>query len=91
MRKQRVVLVLLCTFVVMGFFQITAMAQECNTCLTGEAYLDKCTVVIVGKKASIDGSVISTHTDDCGVCDWTFRRAQPADHEIGSKRKIYSF
>jgi dipeptidase len=50
---------------------------------------DKCTVVIVGKDASTDGSVMTTHTCDCGVCDWTFRRVPAADHEPGAKRKIY--
>ena len=50
---------------------------------------DKCTVIIVGKDASTDGSVMTTHTCDCGVCDWTFRKVEAADHEPGSKRKIY--
>ncbi len=52
---------------------------------------DKCTVVMVGKDASTDGSVMTTHTCDCGVCDWTWRYVPPADHEPGTKRKIYYF
>jgi dipeptidase len=52
-------------------------------------HMDKCTVVIVGKDASTDGSVMTTHTCDCGVCDWTFRLVPAADHEPGAKRKIY--
>ena len=48
-----------------------------------------CTVIIVGKDASTDGSVITTHTCDCGLCDWTFRRVAAADHKPGSTRKIY--
>jgi len=48
-----------------------------------------CTVIIVGKDASVDGSVMTTHTCDCGVCDWTWRYIPPADHEPGSMRKIY--
>jgi len=51
--------------------------------------LDGCTVIIVGKKASTDGSVITTHTCDCGTCDWTWRYVPPADHPPGSTRKIY--
>ena len=52
---------------------------------------DACTVVVVGKKASMDGSVMTTHTADCGICDWSWRYIPPVDHEPGSKRKIYSF
>jgi dipeptidase len=46
---------------------------------------------MVGKKASTDGSVMSTHTCDCGFCDWTWRYVPPADHKPGTKRKIYHF
>lgn len=52
---------------------------------------DKCTVVIAGKKATTDGSVITTHTSDCGLCDWTWRYVPAADHNPGSTRKIYWF
>ncbi|MDW7761083.1 MAG: C69 family dipeptidase [Acidobacteriota bacterium] len=48
-----------------------------------------CTVILVGKDASTDGSVISTHTADCGVCDWTFRWVPGAEHAEGATRKIY--
>ena len=73
-----------------------AFAQGCG-CPTSEAEayeelaLDACTVVLIGKKASVDGSVITTHTADCGVCDWSWRYIPPADHKTGSKRKIYWF
>jgi dipeptidase len=48
-----------------------------------------CTVIIVGKDASTDGSVMTTHTCDCGLCDWTWRHVPAADHKPGSTRKIY--
>ena len=48
-----------------------------------------CTVVLVGKKASVDGSVLTTHTADCSICDWTWRHIPAEDHEPGSTRKIY--
>jgi len=48
-----------------------------------------CTVVLVGKEASTDSSVMTTHTADCSVCDWTWRHVPAADHEPGSMRKIY--
>jgi len=50
---------------------------------------DGCTSILVGKDASADGSVMTTHTCDCGLCDWTWRHVAAADHKPGSTRKIY--
>ena len=50
---------------------------------------DACTSILVGKDASVDGSVMTTHTCDCGTCDWTWRHVPAADHKPGSTRKIY--
>jgi len=50
---------------------------------------ESCTVIMVGKAASTDGSTMTTHTCDCGVCDWTFGHVPAADHKPGSVRKIY--
>ncbi len=82
---------LLVLVVLVALFQVQVLVaqDDCPTCPTDELYLDKCTVVMVGRKASTDGSVISTHTCDCGVCDWTWRYVPPADHEEGSVRRIY--
>jgi len=68
-------------------------SQDCKNCNSSEFEFlrDNCTDVIVGKGASADGSVILTHTCDCGVCDWTWRYVPPADHRPGSTRKIYYF
>jgi dipeptidase len=57
--------------------------------LFSEAPAEGCTVVMVGKNASADGSVITTHAADCSICDWTWRHVPAADHEPGSMRKIY--
>lgn len=48
-----------------------------------------CTSILVGKNASTDGSVMTTHTADCGVCDWTFHHVPAADHGPEDVRKIY--
>ncbi|MCJ7580068.1 MAG: C69 family dipeptidase [Candidatus Aminicenantes bacterium] len=48
-----------------------------------------CTVILVGKNASIDGSTMATHSADCGVCDWTWRHIPGSEYESGSKRRIY--
>ncbi len=48
-----------------------------------------CTSILVGRDASADGSVMTTHTCDCGICDWTWRHVPAADHKPGSMRTIY--
>lgn len=48
-----------------------------------------CTSILVGKDASVDGSTITTHTCDCGMCDWTWRHVPAANHEPGTMHKIY--
>jgi len=48
-----------------------------------------CTSILVGKAASTDGSTMTTHTCDCGMCDWTWRHVPAADHKEGAVRKIY--
>jgi len=53
------------------------------------AGLESCTSILVGKDASADGSTMTTHTCDCGICDWTWRHVPAADHKPGSTRKIY--
>jgi len=55
----------------------------------GYEYLEGCTSILVGKDASTDGSTMTTHTCDCGICDWTFRYIPAADHQEGDVRKIY--
>ena len=63
---------------------------------TPEAQLDEleylpegCTSILVGQDASTDGSTMTTHTCDCGICDWTWRHIPAADHKEGAVRKIY--
>ncbi len=48
-----------------------------------------CTVIMVGKAASTDGSTMTTHTCDCGTCDWTWGHVAAADHKPGDTRKIW--
>lgn len=61
----------------------------CPTCGDVDPRLEACTVVMVGRLASTDGSVMTTYTCDCGTCDWTWRRIPAADHKPGDVRKIY--
>ena len=48
-----------------------------------------CTVIMVGRNASRDGSVMTTHTCDNGATDWTWRRIPAADHKSGEMRRIH--
>lgn len=50
---------------------------------------DHCTSILVGRTASLDGSTMTTHTADCGMCDWTWRKIPARDHKPGEMRKIY--
>jgi dipeptidase len=70
---------------------VLIQSQDQGACAVGPSPADgeNCTVIMVGKNASVDGSVISTHTCDCGVCDWTWRRVPAADYPAGSMRKIF--
>ena len=51
---------------------------------------EACTVIMVGRDASTDGSVMSTHAADCGVCDFTWRHVPAAEHKPGEMRRLYN-
>jgi len=92
MNRKKAVWLGLLIFAVFAFIRVSAsIPDDIETCVTCRADLasEACTVIIVGKNASVDGSVMSTHTCDCGVCDWTFRKVPAADWPAGSTRKIY--
>ncbi|CCU83879.1 MULTISPECIES: C69 family dipeptidase [Mesotoga] len=50
-----------------------------------------CTTVVVTKGASVDGSVMTSHSCDCGECDFRYVYIPAADFEAGSKRPVYPF
>ena len=70
---------------VSAYALISADCQQCDQ----EFLPDSCTSILVGKDASTDGSTMTTHTCDCGICDWTWRHVPAQDHKPGAKRKIY--
>jgi len=80
-----VVLAAICT----AFLLITTPQDRAKAPLFSSAPQEACTVIMVGKNASTDGSVFTTHSADCSICDWTWRYVPAADHEPGSTRKIY--
>ena len=48
-----------------------------------------CTTIVVTKGASVDGSVMVTHTADCGSCDFRLVRVPAMNFEAGTKRPVY--
>ncbi|MBM3284652.1 MAG: hypothetical protein FJY81_02155, partial [Candidatus Aminicenantes bacterium] len=88
MSRVRNALVLIFLFVVLVLF-FGGRGREENLIQAEDLPSDGCTVVLVGKDASTDGSVMTTHTADCGVCDWTWRHVPASAYPPDSKRKIY--
>jgi dipeptidase len=91
MDARRIFLTLVLFIGVVGLLNLPAASAQACQAHDADCALDHCTVVMVGKKASTDGSVITTHTSDCGFCDWTWRYVPPADHASGAMRKVYYF
>ncbi len=81
----------LAIFAVVCIFSAYSVQAQDGLISIEEMLRDKCTVVIAGKLATTDGSVLSTHTCDSGLSDWTWRYVAPADHESGAVRKIHHF
>lgn len=81
---------MVCLILVFFWTCIMPLSAQVDEAVCGEELSARgCTSILVGKEASADGSTITTHTCDCGVCDWTWRFVPAADHEPGSMRKIY--
>ena len=84
-----IICILFAAFAMVSILAFSPSQGKNNEAAIPDYSLDGCTVIIVGKDASVDGSVMTTHTCDCGLCDWTWRYVPAADHEPGSTRKIY--
>jgi dipeptidase len=90
MRTRRLALCLgLAVVLALIMFQQSPAGRAPAAGLGTDGAPDGCTVIMVGKAASADGSTIATHTADCGTCDWTWRHVPAADHKPGETRKIY--
>ena len=91
MKRAKTYLVLTFVFIVLTFSGSFVFNQtECaSDNADWPAYPEHCTTVLVGKDASVDGSVIACQTADCGMCDFTWHYFPAADHTEGSARKIY--
>lgn len=52
---------------------------------------DACTSIAVGRKASVEGSGMATHNNDCAQCDPRVAFIPARDHSEGSQRPISPF
>mmetsp|Transcript_116711 Transcript_116711/g.371322 ORF Transcript_116711/g.371322 Transcript_116711/m.371322 type:complete len:683 (-) Transcript_116711:231-2279(-) len=50
---------------------------------------DACTSILVGRKASTDGSVMTSHSNDCADCDWRMSYVPARDYPEGATRTIF--
>jgi len=52
-----------------------------------------CTIIAVGRKATVDGTAFVAHTDDAGgdASDVRLVRVPAMDHERGAQRPVYAF
>ena len=92
MPRKKIPISLFLVFLVWGGWNL--LSPGGNPALSVESDLypedsDFCTDILVGKKASTDGSVMTVHTADCGMCDWTWHHIPAADHKPDATRKIY--
>jgi dipeptidase len=85
----RFLLALVVPLAFLALFLFMARAEKNNPELEVVRPSDNCTSILVGKLASVDGSTMTTHTCDCGLCDWTWRHVPAGVHKPGEKRKIY--
>ncbi|ETV74209.1 hypothetical protein H257_11163 [Aphanomyces astaci] len=55
--------------------------------------VEACTVIVAGRNATVDGSVLVAHTEDTGLgaMDLRLVRVPAMDHAHGSTRSIYSY
>lgn len=79
--------VFLLVAVFLNNFSFSAIGYECYECEGDKG----CTTIICGKDATVDGSLITSHTNDCGRCDPRIAYVPAMDHQPGDKRAVYAF
>jgi dipeptidase len=92
MPRKKIFLSLILSFLVWGGWALISPGGD--TAAYSEHWLiqeepDFCTDILVGRTASTDGSVMTVHTADCGMCDWTWHHIPATDNEPEAMRKIF--
>ena len=88
-KKRLPFIVLLAVLIMAGAYALVTPRQAAEDDPLADLSPEACTVIMVAKGASVDGSTMTTHTCDCGACDWTWGHVPAADHKPGSTRKIW--
>jgi dipeptidase len=73
-------------------FRVAAAAVSALATLAVPS-VEACTMIAVGKNATVDGSAIVAHTDDAGggAADLRLVRVPAQDHAADAKRAVYNF
>jgi len=50
---------------------------------------DGCTSIVVGRRGTVDGSVMTSHSNDCADCDWRMAYVPARDHPEGAMRTVF--
>jgi len=50
-----------------------------------------CTAIIVGRGATVDGSLMTTHNNDCMECDSRLARTDAKVHAPGTMKAVYKY
>ncbi len=81
-------LISLLMLVFMTSFTITAYSQYINSDPDGPGYDENCTTIMVGRLASTDGSVMTSHSCDGNYRTWV-EIIPHSKHESGSMHPVY--
>ena len=69
---------------------VSLNASSTNGDLLWKAEIDKCTAIIVGKKAGKEGPM-TTHTADSSDCDFRLNKVPAMDFKEKEKRPLYLY
>lgn len=86
-RAQRFIMLTLIFVALLGARCAEGKAPEGNILTASQ---DRCTSIIAGAKAGVDGPM-TTHTNDCADCDFRLAKVPARDWPVGSKRPLYLY
>ena len=81
------------TLLVLTMRPSASVASESDLTAAVESRYTKlgCTSVVIGPKATVDGSVIATHNADCLNCDFRIARTPAMTHAAGELKSVLKY
>lgn len=58
---------------------------------SAHTFVAGCTAVLVAREATVDGSLITTHNNDCMECDVRIARTPAKEHPPGTEKTVYRY